>query len=112
MEQRGQFRARERRERVPVGRGRPADKDAAVGVPPPSPIRGGAAMSDPVTIEYWPAWRSPRWKFDDPSREAWVVTCADHPSLGRDSEGDPWGYAREWRAKGVATRHRNAYHRH
>ncbi len=99
--------SRERRERVPVGCGRPADKDAAVGVPPSGPIRDDAPMSDPVTVEYRPEWR---WSESFPYRPAWLVTCKDHPSFGRDSEGEPWGYTPEWRARGIANRHRNAYH--
>ncbi len=65
---------------------------------------------DPVTIEYRPVWRRALWDADVPSRPAWLVSCAEHPWLGRDSEGEPWGYDMRGRASGVAARHRRAYH--
>ena len=66
--------------------------------------------SDPVTIEYRPEWRRSLWDADVPSRPAWLVSCTEHPHLGKDSDGEPWGYASSGRAHSVATKHRNRRH--
>jgi hypothetical protein len=66
--------------------------------------------ADPVTIEYLPLWRRSTWDEDVPSRPAWLVSCAEHPGVGKDYDGEPWGYAARSTAHSVATRHRNKYH--
>jgi hypothetical protein len=68
-------------------------------------------MADPITITHVPEWRRRGWDAVVPSRPAWLVTCADHEQLGKDSGGEPWGYSAPGRARGVATKHRKAYHR-
>ena len=67
-------------------------------------------MTSPVTITYAPEWRRQAWDADIPSREAWLVECAEHDWIGKDSDGEPWGYATSGIASGVATKHRRAYH--
>jgi hypothetical protein len=63
-----------------------------------------------VKITYEPEWRRTIWESDIPSRPAWFVTCPDHPQLGKDHDGKPWGYATSGRAYGVATRHQRTKH--
>ncbi len=74
------------------------------------PPQQGDAVDDLIAIEYRPEWRRATWDEDVPSRKAWLVSCAEHPNLGKDHDGEPWGYASSGRAHGVATRHRQAYH--
>jgi hypothetical protein len=63
---------------------------------------------NPVTVTYESSWRRQAWDTDVPSRPAWFVSCAEHPGLGKDSDGEPWGYATSGRAHGVASRHLRA----
>lgn len=63
-----------------------------------------------VTVTYEPKWRASYWTDTEFTREAWFVSCSEHPYLGKDSDGEPWGYATSGIAGSVATRHRNAYH--
>jgi hypothetical protein len=65
---------------------------------------------DPISVTFVPEWRRATWGADVPSRRAWFVTCTEHPYLGRDYDGEPWGYATSGRAWGVATRHRRTTH--
>jgi hypothetical protein len=67
-------------------------------------------MADPVTVTHQKEWRRKIWDASVPSRPAWFVTCTEHRMLGRDQDGEPWGYATSGRAQGVATRHRRAFH--
>jgi hypothetical protein len=66
-------------------------------------------VSEPVTITYVPEWRASYGDESTPSREAWLVTCAEHGWIGKNNT-EPWGYT-ESDAKRAATRHRNACHR-
>lgn len=67
-------------------------------------------MDDPISVTYQREWRRALWDEDVPSREAWFVACTEHEHLGRDHDGEPWGYATSGRAHGVATRHRRTHH--
>jgi hypothetical protein len=63
-----------------------------------------------VDISYDPDWRAPYWSDENYRREAWFVTCSDHPCLGKDRDGESWGYAAPRIAQMVRTRHIRAFH--
>lgn len=63
-----------------------------------------------VEITHLEAWKASYWDEDVAPREAWFVTCPDHPHLGICA-GEPWGYAQERHALTTRTRHIRAYHR-
>lgn len=67
-------------------------------------------MSGPVTVTYDPHWRASSWDSHVSTREAWFVSCSEHPHLGKNNDGEPWGYAKPGIAHTVATRHRRAFH--
>jgi hypothetical protein len=63
-----------------------------------------------ATITYAPSWRAAYWEDHVASREAWFVTCPDHPDVGKDQTGQPWGYYRQSTAAQVRTRHIRTKH--
>lgn len=63
-----------------------------------------------LLIKHVMSWRRSLWAESAPSRQAWLVTCPEHPQLGKDSEGEPWGYATRGTARSVAAKHGNAFH--
>ena len=63
-----------------------------------------------VEITYEAEWKASYWDADVAPREAWFVSCSDHPHLGKSS-GEPWGYAKERDARTTRTRHIRVYHR-
>jgi len=67
-------------------------------------------MEDQITIRHEDDWRASYWADGLPGRQAWFVSCADHPKLGL-SHGEPWGYATNARALSVVTRHGRSVHR-
>ena len=63
-----------------------------------------------IIIEHQESWRLPDWVPELPSRPAWFVSCTDHPDLGNNNDGSPWGYATEGTARSVKIRHARAKH--
>jgi len=63
-----------------------------------------------LTITHLMSWRRSSWSESVPTRQAWLVTCPEHPKFGRDNDGEPWGYATAGIARGTAARHGNAFH--
>lgn len=63
-----------------------------------------------LRITHLMSYRHPDWTDKDFSRQAWLVTCPEHPALGKDWNGEPWGYPTQGTARMVASRHGNSRH--